>query len=146
MKLHARDIGCGSEVWIADHVQIGETRKAKRFTQPAPSGRLKIRDEIRVVPLAPRRRLAPYSAPQLISEIERAQQRSLVFARAVQAVRALVGRVKIRMSLKDYVRLPSDKPRRRLRMREHRYHFGRIGLLARGVCGACCTTRAFGRS
>src|ERR1700759_3776656 len=131
MKLHARDIGCGSEVWIADHVQIGETRKAKRFTQPAPSGGLKVRNEIRVVPLAPRRRLAPYSAPQLISEIERAQQRGLVLARAVQAVRTLVGRVKTRMSLKDDVCLPRDKPRRRLRMGEHRQRLGRIALLVR---------------
>src|SRR5689334_18159835 len=119
MKLHPCHIWLRTQVRIAHYIQVGEARKPQRLAQPATARRLKVRDEIGVVALAPRRSLAAYAAAKLIAQVQRAQQGSLILAAIAKTICSLVRRVKTRMRLENDVDLPRHKPRRSLRVWKH---------------------------
>jgi len=117
----------GTEIWIADYVQIGEPGKTKCLAEASAASRLKVEDGVG---------FSLWVGPQLCSKVKRAEQRGLVLTTAYKAVRAFIGGVKRPIGLKDNVGLPGDEKTRVFPVWKHgRRSFvrwrGRIGELRR---------------
>ena len=121
----AREVGFGAEVGVADNVEVGEAGEAEGLAQAATAGAFEIDDEVGVVAGV---------AVRLVAEEEGSDERGFVFARAVKAVCALIGRVKGRVRLEDDVRLAGDPPGSGFAVREHG---GLRSFLCFGVLAIC---------
>ena len=106
----AREIGSGSEIWIAHDIEVGKAGEAESFAQAASSCAFKVGDEIGVV---------PQIAVRLIPGEERAQQRGLIFRGVVKAVWPMIRGMESRIGLKDDVDLSGYPVRSCLAVREH---------------------------
>ncbi len=110
VNLVAREVGDAAEVWIADHVQIGESGQSQRLAQPAASRGLHVQDEVGVV---------PDRMGRAHGRVERSDQGRLVLRGTAEAVRPLVRRVKRKTALEDDVGLAGKPVPAAFPVREH---------------------------
>ncbi|MBA3912783.1 MAG: hypothetical protein H0X25_02750 [Acidobacteriales bacterium] len=94
-RISARQVGSGAERWVADYIEVGESRQAERITQSAARNFFDVHENFRV-------------AGQFVSGEERGHVRSGSLGFATKAIGPVVGRRKRRVCLEDDIVLPGD--------------------------------------
>ena len=114
MNLAVRKVGGNAQGWVAYYIEICLASQPQCLGDAAAAGIFKIDDQIRVVARV---------GAQLIAEIERRHLRGFGLVIVNQAVRALVGRMKMPVHLKNAVGLAGDPVGSRGRVGKHGERF-----------------------
>jgi hypothetical protein len=111
VNLYACEIGLRTEGGVANDIEVSEARESECLADAAAAGGFEIGDEVGGI--------ARIFA-DLVAEKEGADERCLVLSAGLQAVRAVVGRVKRSVCLKDNVRLSGNVITSRFRVGKDR--------------------------